>query len=436
MADRTRRRVVACVGTALGASLAGCSALPFGDREPTIAGDDLAAIASEPTPSIPDRLPVDIDPSYLGSVADTVRERLDTVPAPLDASHVPNGAMRADLAHARAHATEALAAADDAPTPWERADRLRRARGRAGYLAGGWAAVDDDRTIPDVRGDAERLREDLADFRRAWAYVGADPIDSVVVHHAIGDLLRGCIADLNDVLSARERASTTALDVAEADEALAGARGALRDADHLFGRLADADGVRDRRETFASAAATLAARVDERRRAVVSTETATGDARTGPPAVYALAELRERFEYADDVGEARRTGAFPRAILAAHDELATIGAVERLRERVDAGEVIDPESAEDVRAIRSDAREALVEARRESAYPTLDRRRLHELAAGFAYVDDSLGRYDADDEIEIARLRRELARYVSIGATARAVGDASASVADVFDATG
>ncbi|MFC6787112.1 hypothetical protein ACFQFH_14865 [Halobaculum halobium] len=431
---RTRRGILAGAGAAVTASLAGCSGLPFGDDEPTVTGEQLSAVLDEEAPAIPDRLPVGMGRSYLDEVASELESALASVPAPFDAAQIPNGAIRDQLNHESETARETLAGAGEEPAPWERAGSLRRARQEMGFVVGGWTAIDDDRTIPDVREDGEVIRGELDTFRRRWAYLGTDTIEAVVVNSAIAGLVRACIGDLNHVLSVRERDSTTVLDVAEADERLASARGELRDAAHLLDRLRERDGVRDRRDALAAAADALVDRVDERRPAAGFDEgvfTAEAD-REATPAERALRDLRDDIRRGD-IGETRDAGAFPQAIVEAHNALATIGAVETLRARIDAGEAINPASVEDVDTIRTRAREALVAVHADGAYPRLDRLQTHRLAAVLGYVDDELSHFDADDEFALSRLNWELRDYVRIEAVARSVGDASAAVARALE---
>ncbi|WP_348613031.1 hypothetical protein [Halobaculum rarum] len=431
---RTRRGILAGAGAAVAASLAGCSGLPFGDDEATVTGEQLSRVIEESPPSIPDRIPVGMGRSYLDGVANELESALASVPAPFDAAQVPNGVIRDQLNRESETARETLASADEESTPWERAGSLRRARQETGYVAGGWAAVDDGRTIADVRAGGERLRGELDAFRRRWTYLGTDAIEATVVNAAIAGLVRACIGDLNRVLSARERESTTALDVAEADEQLASVRGELGDAVHIFDRLRGRDGVRDRRDALATAADALVDRVDERRAAAgldegAFTAEADGDAL---PAERALRDLRDGIRRGD-IGETRDAGAFPQAIVGAHNALATIGAVETLRARIDAGEAIDPASAEDVDTIRTRAREAIVAVHADGEYPRLDRLQTHRLAAVLGYVDDELSHFDGDDEVALSRLNWELRDYVRIEAVARSVGDASAAVARALE---
>ncbi|QZY00526.1 hypothetical protein [Halobaculum rubrum] len=432
---RTRRAVLAGAGAAVTASLAGCSGLPFDDDdEATITGQRLSEVLEEAPPSIPDRIPIGIEASYLDEIANELESALASVPTPFDAAQIPNGAIRAQLNRQSETAREALAGTGEEPTPWERAGSLRRARRETGFVIGGWTAIDDGRTIPDVREDGEAVRGELDSLRRRWTYLGADAIEAVVVNAAIAGLVRACIGDLNHVLSVRERDSTTALDVAEVDERLSSARGELQDAAHLLDRLRERDGVRDRRDALAAAADALVDSVDEGRAATGLDEgvfTAEAD-REATPAERTLRDLRDDVRRGD-IAETRDAGAFPQAIVGAHNALATIGAVETLRARIDAGDAIDPASVEDVDTIRTRAREAVVAVHADGEHPRLDRLQTHRLAAVLGYVDEQLAHVDADDEIALARLNWELRDYVRIEAVARSVGDASAAVARTLE---
>ncbi|MXR41835.1 hypothetical protein GRX01_10870 [Halobaculum sp. WSA2] len=428
---RTRRAVLAGAGAALAGSLAGCGALPGGDDESTVSGDELASVLAESPPAVPERLPVAIEASAATSRADEIDASLAAVPAPLDATQVPNGAIRERLDRAHERANEALARASEASTPWSRMGQLRRAGSEAAFVGGGWEAVDAGRDLGDVRDDGAALRADLRAFRSEWHYRGRDAVEAVVVNDAIAGLVRSCIAALNEVLSAQPDGNATALAVAEADEELATARGAVQDAAHVFERLNAADGVASRREALSAAADALVSSVAERRDAVGigrGEEPSELD-RDALPAERALRDLREDLRRDERPAEARDAGEFPRAIVAAHAALARLGAVERLRSRVDAGEVIDVASAADVRAIRTRAVESVRSAHADGPHPRLDRLRLHRLAATLRYLDDELARVDGGNEVSLGRFRWELSDYARVAATARAVGDASAAVA-------
>ncbi len=418
------------MGTATVGSLAGCS-VPTFENDPTITGAELASIVSDPPPSIPESLPVTMGANHLAETEAAIREDLDRVPASFDADTIPNGAIRARLTRAREQATAALARTTEAHTPWERAGRLRRARSSVGYVVGGWAAIDGDRSVPDVQADAESLREDLGVFRRKWAYIGTDPTDAVVVHDAIASLIRSCLGNLNRVLSVDPDDATAALTVAETDESLNSAQGALRDAEHLFDRLRRGDAVRNHRATLKSAAATLTERVHTRRQALgldgESSISDRSDAET--PAARALRDIRQDARRSTRLEERRAEEAFPLAIVEAHEELALFGAIETLQARVDAGEAVDPTSADAVRTIRRRALEAIKTAFSEGDHRTLDRLRLYELVGAIEYYDDDLARYDADRQVSLSRLDWELAEYVAVEASARNVNRASAAVA-------
>ena len=431
---QTRRAVIAGAGTAITASLAGCSGLPFSESQPTVTGEQLSVILDEEPPSIPDRLPVTFESSYLDDTTRKLESALASVPAPFEAAHVPNGAMRNRLNQNLETTRETLTDSKTEPTPQERAGSLRYARRKTGYVVGGWAAIDDDRSIPDVRDDGATLRTDLDGFRRRWTYLGTDPIESVVVNAAIAGLVRSSIGDLNDVLTVRERDTTTALDVAEADERLASARGELRDAAHLLDRLRGRDGTQDRRKVLATAADALTDRMADRRASAGLEEgpfTAEAD-REAMPAERALRDLRDDVRR-DDARDPSETGAFPQAIVGAHRTLAQIGAVEMLRSRVDAEEAVDPTSVEDVDTIRTRARNAIVEAHSKGEYPRLDRLQTHRLAAVLRYVDERLARVDADDEVALSRLDWEFRDLARTEAVARSVNDASATVAEALE---
>ncbi|MFC7136172.1 hypothetical protein [Halobaculum litoreum] len=133
---------------------------------------------------------------------------------------------------------------------------------------------------------------------------------------------------------------------------------------------------------------------------------------------------------------APRPGAFPVAVVEAHERLALAGAVETLRARVDAGEAVHPTSVDDVRTIRRRAVAAVGTALSDGSHPALDRLRLHDLVGAIEHYDDDLARYDADRRVSLSGLDRELAEYVAIEALARNVDRASAAVAAALTGDG
>ena len=433
----TRRGFVALAGSA---TLAGCNAFggDSGDDGPTIDPEAYADALSTDPPSVAETLPVDVEQSHLDASAERARQSLSSVPAPFDASEIPNGAIRADLSRRYEGATEELETAPDAGSAVETMARLRDARASARNVAGAWAAIDEGLTADDVLATAPGVRDDVDGFRRRWRYVGDDPVRAVLVHAEIEGFVAFAVRRTRSAVERSSHESGGPLTVGELAGHVEGARAALDDAEYLFERFAESlDDSRRIRDGLESAVEQLAGTLDDRRESLPEGD--PDDASSfvdrdveGTPVASALTGLTRAFEYADGLDDERATGQLASAVRSVHETLIRIRAFELLRERVANDDHVTVESADDVRTIRERAFEA-VESSVES--DPLTRRFLSEIGSDFAYTEDRLAGYADDDEISAAWLDRDLGRYVLIAALARATPGVSEGVADVVRRT-
>lgn len=427
---RSRRRFLRDLGAmaTLGAvATAGCSALPFDGGEPatTIPAGELRAVVEGTPPAIPEMLPVDIEASYLDGASGQVSERLGRVPDPLTATEVPNGAIRQDLAHMRDRAESRLEAAREADTPYEALQSLRRARAGAATLEGAWAAIDDGLTRTALIDRAPEIESARTDFVRRWEYDGDDPVRAAVVYSAIERRVeaarRSATVDETDLEYQPENPIT----VGELAGELEGARASIDDVAYLYDRYtASVDDPDDLHPALEQGATSLVDDVESRERELPSidpvepSELVDRDVED-TPAAEVLEGLYYRLETPDYPAEELAAGRPAHAILVAGSVLARFRALATLRGQIDDGESFEVETAADVRAIRSDAVEAVASARNEIEQSALANQELARLADRLRNVDGQLERHD--DAVRTDIVDYEVAEYVTIAAVARAL---------------
>jgi len=436
--DRARPTRRGFLALAASAGLAGCNGFGYfsDDRGPTIDGAALSdALVPEP-PTMTDRLPVDVEDSYLDEAAAAAREDLAAVPAPLDADDVPNGAIRAELTRMYEDATESLDAASSAESTAGAMSRLRDARADARAAAAAWAAVDGDLDRADVRASAPAVRDDLDAFRVRWRYVGQEPVRAVLAHATIEELVASAGRRLRNPEGRRYRRDHSGgpLAVGELAGEIEAARAATDDAAYIYDRyVGSLDDPRSIGDGLRAVGESLVETLDERREALPGephdeVSSLVDRDVEGTPIGHALPELRDA-EYADGLEDELATGRRASVVLSVHDTLAQVRAFERLRERVADDEYVRVEAAEDVRAIRDAAVEAVAAAAESDENPRLDRRLLRTVG-DLRFADDQLEQYADRDEVPVDWLVRELGYYVATEARAREIPAASATVAE------
>lgn len=425
----TRRGALALASSV---AVAGCGGLNPTESDSTeLDGAALrAAVAGDP-PDVPETLPVDIAASHLDDSADRARVLLASVPHPLDAGDVPNGAVRRQLSRAYERAESSLDAAADAGSPFERMTELRRARGHARTVAAGWAAVEGDASFADLHAEAESVRDGVESFRREWWYAGDDAVPAVLVHAATESLVETAVGRTGRVLDPSRDRPETSVAVGERADYVEDALASSDDARHLFDRqVASASEPRDLRATFDAAGRALAETVAERRRDLPDgdlhepssyVEGDLGDA----PAAAALRDLGRHVDR--DVTHGRATGKLATVVVDAHRTLAELGAFEALVGRVERGEHATVTEAADVRSLREDAVAALESAVGAGDHPVLNQALAAEFAGTVARVDERLA--ETGETASVAGLEWELGAYVAAAAVARATPAASREVA-------
>lgn len=376
MTRRSRRGFLAAVGVGGVAALAGCSSLPWDEEsEPSYDREALGEIAALGYPALPRRTPAPIDSAYLDDRRSAVRAELDAVPAEIPESDIPNGVVRAEVAESRSRATDALARAESAATPFERLGDLRGAYGWAAEARGGYRAVVDGLTMDAALADRPEIRADLQSFREERRVVGGFDGATVVLQATVDDYLGTVDRQLGRAAD-QSRAENRALGVAEAVGAVTGGRTYLADARHLYEEFRASRETRPVGEAFGRAADALLADVRRRQDALPGESFTENPARyldvtgdLGQPAHELVTRTyrdaaRERDPDADGESAASR-------LLAARRQDHALRSFARVRNAVEAGEHAGPADAGTVRAAKLDALAALERARSDPAHPAL-----------------------------------------------------------------
>ena len=411
----TRRGLLALAGTSV---LAGCNGLAGlgGGEDSTIRAYDLPDIDPnrDPEPTIPESVPVDIAPDYFDVARDRVTTLLAELPMPLGPEDIPNGYIRTQLADAATDATAGLNDARNARTELVALGALQQARAEARYAAAGWAVADRDLSVGPNQQEYRQVVSEARSVRDAHEYVGTDPVRAALVHGRIEDMLER-------VIDSRAPATEEnhLLYVAEWGETAESARAHLADARHLDDQFAaslpaDAGTVE---ETLTEAAETLLADVRSSRSGLPPEPTAE----EWDVPEWVIGDLRREAD--DGVTRIADANGPASAVIDANRRLTQFRALDRLQERIDAGELSRPQSAEAVREIRSTAYDALKAALAESPAPELTRTAVTSAAWRVASTDWELAKYEG--EINVSRLDANIADYVIATAIGRVAPDVS-----------
>ncbi|WP_436928361.1 hypothetical protein [Halosimplex halobium] len=430
----TRRGALALGGATL---LAGCGALPNPLKPDPVEldGAALGRVADREGPTVAHPLPVAVADGHVADSRQRAHAMLDAAPLPLTADDLPNGAMREEIGEHAEHAREHLAEAVRETDTRERLELLAHARGPARAVEAAWAAIEDELTAADVRSARASVREDIGEFRDDRELVGADPVRAAIVHALVGQWVREAERHARDGAS-DDRAPVTPLVLAERASEVEQARAALGNARHVDEQFAASlSDPRSLESTFADARDSLADSIDSRmtdkpaEHADLPDLVDGGGDLEGTVAGAALRRLHSELPYE---GEFVPEIDLPGRILWQVETLAQVGAFERLRDRIAAGDHLTVESVEDVSELRAAAATAVEDALADSADERLARTELASLAGWFDYAANDIDRSAGDDPIELEWVADEIALYLEIeviaGAVPAAVDEALAAL--------
>lgn len=434
----TRRALLAAGGSVLASgAVAGCSAIPddlLGGGPTTIDASKLQSIVDGPVPSVPRPSPVPIEDAKLDAVREQTEERLSSVPFPLTAAEVPNGAVRREVTDVRDRARQLLANASDEPSAYAALGTLYDARAEAERVAVTWAAIDAGRTYDDVAKRAPKIRQDLDSFRDRWSYEGADPVAAVLVHRSIEARIAAARrrATLGEEGSRRRPIQPDhAINVGILAKTLERSRASLDGAQYIYGRFRETTSDRrPLRSRFESARESLRATYrseydalpdfDERNPTFVDRDV------SGTPAERALEFLYYDFQEFDR-GDERDGPSLAIDVLRLHADIAYLRAFVALRSRIEEGADVRIESADDVRQLRKSAIERIRTALQETAQPVLTRTVAADLVGWVEYADKELSMWD--DTVRVDHIARDTSEYLMAGVVADVLPRTSADVA-------
>ncbi|WP_251328581.1 hypothetical protein [Haloplanus pelagicus] len=423
----TRRSLLAAAGVS---AIAGCSSIdsPTSGNDPTIRTVELPDVdaGSVPEPVVAPSVPVDVDPAYFVGRRDRINELLASLPIPLGPDDVPNGHVRDHLSDAADTATNGLDEARTARTDLVALQSLRDARGHARYAAAGWAVAERRLSVGPLRRAHRSVVADAQSFREDHEYVGRDPIKAALVHARIEEWLdRVTDADRPRIHDEREL-----LTVAEWGETVESAQAYLDDAAHLDERFRESlsDDTETVADDLARAAEVLSADTRSRRSDLPPEPTAEKWGLT-EEVVHELRRGLDRGPYsvADAHGPAS-------AVVDLTDRLTRFRALERVQERIEAGEITSAENAGVVRDARTAAYDALDAALADSPNADLARTVLSDVSWRVSNADQELDRYRRRAEVSATNLDDIMEEYIITAAIARATPDACQQTANAFDA--
>ncbi|KAB1185058.1 MULTISPECIES: hypothetical protein [Haloferax] len=431
---RTRRDVLALVGTAGITSLAGCSGVldSRGDDRPDLDAEALRAVERLGSPAFPARTPAPIETTLLETSRSRARTLLDSVPESMSSRTVPNEAVRNIYAEERADAIRALDRASTERTRFEQMRSLRYARGNAAMVKGTYEAAVGEITEDEVVSERDSLREEVESFRQAHRYFGDDLGPALVVHGEIEDFLAVASRYLDNA-DDPVRHGGSAPGVGEMLDAVESARASLESARHLADRYRQSlSDPQDFGHVFEETASSLSDIVEARRDDYPDDYGPTSqlfDDFDRPiedtPAAELLVETFIHLHYGvEGIREAVRRDRVANALLEAHVAERSRRAFEAAKVAVRRGEYGTLQSAAEVRDEKLAALEALESARSDHSSPDVTRRALTDVAHRVDRGDRYLERSLEDDTHRSAR--NALGQYAFVAYTARETPNVSA----------
>lgn len=186
----SRRAFLAWLGTAGTVGLAGCSSLPFGDDESDSQSDvSLPAGTVEPIAWPDSPFPVSVPATLAETHRERARELLAAVPTE---PSVPNGAVAEEIRSERERAASRLEADVDEPWATEALSQWRSQRNTAATVRGAYRAATGENDAATVAEGRQAVREELGSFVTDHEYRASAPLEAVLVHAPIEDLVSDC----------------------------------------------------------------------------------------------------------------------------------------------------------------------------------------------------------------------------------------------------
>lgn len=419
------------------AALAGCTVRLPGTGPTTIDVERFREQSDRPVPSVERTLPIEVESAKVDELRDRAEGYMADVPAPFDAESIPNGAIRERLNRLYDRARDRLrSATDDGSAGYHRLHDAADAVSAAREVRGAWRAADEDLTVEDVLERASDVNDALDAFASRREYVVGDPLDGLVLHHAVERLLDTA---RRSVSHGPPRYEPNPFGVGEAAGAIADGRVSVELAAYCYDRYREGlsnetafgpqfDDVRQTLGGLVDREQSGLPTVDSEQRPDGLLERDVGET----AGTHALEDLWRRATASR--GDAA-TNEFPDdrtavAIVAAHDDLVAIGAFESLRDRIEGGDDLAVRSADDLASMRTRAVSALDEAAATQDAPSLASLALSGQDWRVRRADDGLG---DREELSARAARYDASLYVEVAETCLAVPDANRQVVTKFE---
>jgi hypothetical protein len=437
----SRREALSLSGAAALAGLAGCvgrlsERLPGGGTE-TIDAATLTEATRGETPTVPETLPVDIEQSFVVDQRELARSKLDATPAPFDEAAIPNGVIRERLNGEYDNALQSIRDVSGAPTAYERLGHATYARTSAHEVHAGWDAIESDLTAEDLRESVPSVRDGVDAFARRRFYVGSDPVRAAVVHAELDVTIRGARNWVSVPDREIEAASGQSLELADIAVDLERARTEVAVGSYLFDRYRTGlDDPADLRDRLSTARETLRERIERQSDSLpperVEDPTSLVDRDVEATAgVHALAELgsEARWRIEDDRTDGRGPS-LAADTMHAVGTILRIQAYRQLRDRIEDGDDVAVASAEDVRALRSDAITAIETAHDAGRGEQVIDSILPGLSRRIEWIDSRFDRGSGGVPVDSAS--RDAMRYVVVAALCRALPETATEATAVL----
>lgn len=425
-----RRSLLASIGTGFAAAIAGCSdTLGADDDRREFGPEERKVVLSAARPAVERPAPVHPSETAFDAALDRLDELLERVPAPLEADHVPNEAVRHEIARAREIAVTRRERLSDASDPFHAARAAVPARRYAGEAAGAYRAVDGELTRDRVVADRDDRRARVSERAASIEYVGDDRQRTLLLtHHLESDLAAGGRWIENQP---REQTAPE-LEIGELAGVVEYADATLAFVDDLAQRHAERlDYGRSFESTFSDALDRSLDAIDDADVPEWEPDpSAHVDADISEtPAARLVVEGKASIHRAKDrTADAAETGRTSTALRAACEFERDVRAFETVREDVEDGSYRSIEEIEAVRRVREAAIERAEEVPFDPSEPTL----------GGDLVADAYQRIEAED-VRIERnvdrdyssdMVTEYRTYAWIAAQLAALPDAVAAIED------
>jgi hypothetical protein len=234
---RTRRNLLAAVGTGVLGGLAGCAGLLDTDSnsEPDIDVDDFRDW-TPPDPGTSSRLPVSLGEDTWAAHRTRASTLLRSVP---ENPSIPNGVVNEHVRSERATLATQVESAGDQIQPLETLARWRRIRGDVANLSGVYRAATGQDDAESVRRRRQASRERLADRHSTIEYRARTPIEGVLVYAQVEDRLERASRETRPRARYPDTPVANVEQAGDAVEAVETAAASLDDAEAIHGRYLD-----------------------------------------------------------------------------------------------------------------------------------------------------------------------------------------------------